>query len=78
MEKIRKNPVLMGILSAVGTLASLLLLELILSAINGESFQEQISTTFIIILLIVGPICSGISTYLKVKRQVEGKEKKEL
>lgn len=77
MENIKKNPVLMGILSAVGCAALLFALEFVLSLINQKPFREQISSTLVIIILIAGPIFSGISTYIKTKEKVEGKEKKQ-
>ena len=75
MENIKKNPVLMGILSCVGTALLLLAIDLVFSLINKKPFAEQISSTTSLIILIVGPIASGISTYVKTKEKVEGKKK---
>ena len=44
MENIKKNPVLMGILSCVGTALLLLAIDLVFSLINKKPFAEQISS----------------------------------
>ncbi|MBQ6721921.1 MAG: hypothetical protein IJQ88_07135 [Clostridia bacterium] len=75
MEKIRKNPPLAGILNCVGTLIALLLIELVFSLINKRPFAEQVSEPLTLIILIVGPIASGISAYVKTKKELS--EKKE-
>ena len=77
MENIRKNPALMGILSALGCAVLLLIVEFILSLINNKSYGEQLSNPVAIIILVVGSIGSGISTFLKVKKNVEEAEKKD-
>ena len=74
MEKIKKNPLAMGILSAVGVAAVLLLIDLVMSLISKEPFIDKISDTFSLVILIVGPIASGISTYIKVKNQNQEKK----
>lgn len=76
MENIKKSPVLMGILSCVGCALLLLAIDLILSLITKKTFAEQLSSTTTIIILIVGPIASGISTYMKVKGKAEETEKR--
>jgi len=74
MEKIKKNPLLAGILNCVGTLAALLLIDLVFSLINKRSFAEQVSDPVSLIILIAGPILSGISSYVKVKKDLSGKK----
>jgi len=74
MEKIKKNPLLAGILSCVGILITLLLIDLVFSLINKKSFAEQVSDPVSIIILIVGPITSGISSYVKAKKDLSGKK----
>lgn len=75
MEKIKKNPLLMGVLSCAGTAALLLALDLVLSLINKRSFAEQVGDPVSIAILVIGPIASGISYYLKAKKdQAEKKE----
>ena len=78
MEEFKKNPVLMGIASAVGCALLLLAVDFVLSLINHKPFASQIGDPVSIIILVVGPIASGISTWKKVKEKVEGKEKKEI
>ena len=78
MEEFRKNPLLMGIASAVGCALLLLAVDFVLSLVTKESFAERLSDPISIVILIVGPIASGISTWKKVKDKAEGKEKKEL
>ena len=74
MENIRKNPLLMGILSAVGCAVALLLIDLVLSMTNQRTFTEQISDPVNLIILIVGPICTGISSYVKAKKELQKKK----
>ena len=76
MENIKKNPVLMGIFSAVGCAIGLLLVDFVVSKIDGISFQEQISKTYSLVLLIAGPIFSFFESFLKTKKKNEngGKE----
>ena len=74
MENIKKNPVLMGILAAVGTAALLLALEFVLSLVKGASYAEQLNDPVTIIILIAGPIFSGISSYLKAKKNTGEKK----
>ena len=78
MEEFKKNPVLMGIASAVGCALLLLAVDAVLGLVTDRSFAERLKDPVSIIILIVGPIASGISTWKKVKDKVEGKEKKEL
>lgn len=75
MEKIKKNPPLAGILNCVGTLIALLLIDLVFSLINKRPFAEQVSEPVSLIILIIGPIVSGISSYMKAKKELS--EKKE-
>ena len=75
MEKIKKNPPLAGILNCVGTLIALLLIYLVFSLINKRPFAEQVSEPVSLIILIAGPIISGISSYVKAKKELS--EKKE-
>ncbi len=75
MEKIKNNPPLAGILNCIGTLIALLLIDLLFSLINKRPFVEQVSEPVSIIILIVGPIASGISAYVKTKKELS--EKKE-
>ena len=75
MEKIKKNPPLAGILNCVGTLIALLLIDLVFSLINKKPFAEQVSDPVSLIILIAGPIISGISSYVKSKKELS--EKKE-
>ena len=76
MEKIKKSPILMGVLSCVGVAALLLVIDLILSLIKGRPFAEQISDPIQLIILIVGPIASGISYYFSTKKKLEEKKDK--
>ena len=75
MEKIKKNPLLAGILNCVVTVVGLLLVDLVFSLINKRPFAEQVSDPVSLIILIVGPIASGISAYVKTKKELS--EKKE-
>ena len=74
MESMKKNPVLMGILSAVGVAAGILLIELVFSLIRKQNFGDQFRDPVTLIILIVGSIASGISTYLKTKNEISGKK----
>ena len=76
MENIKKNPLLMGVLSGAGMAALLVIIDLVLSLIKKRTFAEQISQPVNIIILVVGTIGTGISTYLKVKKELEGKKDK--
>ncbi len=76
MENIKKNPILMAVLNVVGVAAGLLLVDLVLSLINKQSFAERISDPVSIIILIVGPISCGISGYLKAKKNIAEEQKK--
>ena len=75
MEKIKNNPPLAGMLNCIGTLIALLLIDLVFSLINKRPFAEQVSDPVSLIILIVGPITSGISAYVKTKKELS--EKKE-
>ena len=76
MEKIKKSPILMGVLSCVGVAALLLVIDLILSLIKGRTFAEQISDPIQLIILIVGSLGSGISYYFSTKKKLEEKKDK--
>jgi len=78
MEEFKKNPVLMGIASAVGCALVLLAIDFVLGLITKKPFATRISDPISIAILIIGPIACGISTWKKVKEKAEGKEKKEL
>ena len=78
MESIKKNPLLMGLLSALGCAALLLGIDFVISLIKGKPFSEQISDTISIIILIVGPVSCFVQTYMKTKQKVEGTDKKEM
>ena len=76
MENIKKNPILMGVLNCVGVAVALLAVEFVLSLIKNQNFAEQISDPVSIIILIAGPIASGISGYLKAKKNLSEKQDK--
>ena len=78
MENIKNNPLLMGILSCVGCALLLLAVDFVLSLVGNKTFAQQVSNPTSLIILIAGPIASGISTFVKVKGKIEGKDKKEL
>lgn len=75
MEKIKSNPLLVGILNCLVAAAGLLLVDLVLSLIDKKPFAEQVSEPVSLIILIAGPIISGISSYVKAKKELS--EKKE-
>ena len=75
MENIKKNPVYMGILGAVGGGALLFVIEFVLSLIKKRSLGEQLSDPINVIILVVGTISTGVSSYMKAKKASE--EKKE-
>nr|AHF24119.1 hypothetical protein [uncultured bacterium Contig46] len=77
MDNIKKNPVLMGVLSCVGCALLLLAIDFVLSLIGGKTFAERLRDPVSLIILIAGPIASGISTFMRTKNMLEGKEKKE-
>lgn len=74
MEKIKNNPPLAGILNCIGTLIALLLIDLVFSLINKRPFAEQVSEPVSLIILIAGPIISGISSYVKAKKELSKKK----
>ena len=76
MENIKKSPALMGILNAVGCAALLFAIEFIMSLVKNKSFGDQITSPLVLVVLIVGPVATGITTYRKTKDKLEGKEKK--
>ena len=76
METLKKSPVLMGIFSAVCAALGILLVEFVLSLIHKTSLGEQLSDTVTIIILIAGTICSGVSAYLKAKKNLSEKREK--
>jgi chromate transport protein ChrA len=76
METLKKNPILMGIFSAVCVALGILLVEFVLSLIHKTSLGEQLSDTVTIIILIAGTICSGVSAYLKAKKNLSEKQEK--
>ena len=78
MEKFRKNPVLMGIGSAVLVALGLILIEVVFALIDKEPIGQRLSQPFTLILLIAGPICSGISTWYQTKKKLSGGDKKEM
>ena len=78
MENIKKNPILMGILSAVGCEVLLLAVEFVLGLTTQKPFSVRISEPLTIIILIVGPVSCFISTFGRTKKKIEGEEKKEL
>ena len=75
MEKIKSNPLLVGILNCLVAAAGLLLVDLVISLIDKKPFAEQVSEPVSLIILIAGPIISGISSYVKAKKELS--EKKE-
>ena len=75
MEKIKSNPLLVGILNCLVAAAGLLLVDLVLSLIDKKPFAEKVSEPVSLIILIAGPIISGISSYVKAKKELS--EKKE-
>ena len=75
MKKIKSNPLLVGILNCLIAAAGLLLVDLVFSLINKRPFAEQVSEPVSLIILIAGPIISGISSYVKAKKELS--EKKE-
>jgi len=78
MEEFKKNPVLMGIASAVGCALLILAVFFVMSLITKKPFADRFNNPTSIIILIVGSVASGISTWKRVKEKVEGKEKKEM
>ncbi|MBQ9256581.1 MAG: hypothetical protein IJ181_05610 [Acidaminococcaceae bacterium] len=68
MEDMKKNPILMGVLSGLGLAVTLLLMDVVICIIRHRSFAEQVSDPVNLIILIAGTITTGISTYLKVKK----------
>lgn len=76
MEKKKLSPVAAGILNAVVSLVSLIAIYYVLSLVKGKPFAERMSEPLSIALLIVCPICAGVSSWNKAKNK--GKEKKEL
>lgn len=74
MENIKKNPILMGILSGVGGGALLLAVEFVLSLINKRGFGEQLSDPVNIIIVVVGAIATGVSSFMKAKKEAAGKK----
>ena len=75
MEKIKSNPLLVGILNCLVAAAGLLLVDLVLSLIDKKPFAEQVSEPVSLIILIAGPIISGISSYAKAKKELSEKKK---
>ena len=75
MEKIKKNPLLAGVVNCLVTVVGLLLVELVFSLINKKPFAEQVSDPVSLIILIAGPIFSGISSYVKAKKELSEKKK---
>ena len=78
MENLKKNPVLWGILNCVGSAVLLLAVYYVLSLFGGKSFSERLSDPINIIILIVGPIASGITSFTQAKKKLEEKDKKEM
>ena len=74
MEKIKKNPLLAGVVNCLVTVVGLLLVDLVLSLINKRPFAEQVSGPVSLIILIAGPIISGISSYVKAKKELSKKK----
>ena len=74
MEKIKNNPVLAGVVNCLVTVVGLLLVDLVLSLINKKPFAEQVTEPVNFIILIAGPIISGISSYVKAKKELSKKK----
>ena len=74
MEKIKNNPLLAGILNCIVTVVGLLLVDLVFSLINKKPFAEQVTEPVNFIILIAGPIISGISSYVKAKKELSKKK----
>ena len=74
MEKIKNNPVLAGVVNCLVTVVGLLLVDLVFSLINKRSFAEQAGEPVSLIILIAGPIISGISSYVKAKKELSKKK----
>ena len=74
MENIKKNPVIYGILSCAGCAVLLLALDFVLSLIHKRPFAEQISDPVNLSILIIGPIASGISSYVTAKKKLAEKK----
>ncbi len=75
MDKIKKNPALMGVLSTVGTAVALFVIELILSKVKGRTLGEQLGNPVSILILVGGSIATGISAYSRANAKLEKKDK---
>ena len=60
MEKLKKNPALMGVVSTVGAAVLLFIVEFIMSKVKNRTLGEQLT---------------GISSYTKAKANLEKKDK---
>ena len=77
MEKIKKNPIAMAVLGAVGYLAIVALLFFIISRFRKDkTFVETISDPLMIVIFAVGTVVSAVQGYNKAKKQLKGEEKK--
>lgn len=77
MEKIKKNPIAMAVLGAVGYLAIVALLFFIISLFRKDkTFVETISDPLMIVIFAVGTVVSAVKGYNKAKKQLKGEEKK--
>ena len=77
MEKIKKNPITMAVLGAVGYLAIVALLFFIISLFRKDkTFVETISDPLMIVVFAVGTVVSAVQGYNKAKKQLKGEEKK--
>ena len=77
MEKLKKNPALMGVVSTVGAAVLLFIVEFIMSKVKNRTLGEQLSSPINLLILIGGSIATGISSYTKAKANLEKKDKKE-
>ncbi len=73
--KFSKNPIVNGILYALGTAALFTLVMYIVSLIKNIPFSEQFSSMRIVIC-VVGSIGAGVSGYMNPKKSDGGAEEK--
>ena len=75
MEDLKKNPIAMAILKAIGYVAFVAALFFVVSLIrNDKSFVETITDPIILVIIGVGTVVTAVQGYMKAKKLRDGEK----
>ena len=76
MENLKKNPIAWAIITAVGYLILICAIFFVLSLIRSDkTFVETITEPFMLVILGIGTVVSGVEGYMKAKKRLGGEKK---